>query len=56
MQSAATKVLKRQIRSLTDELAVVQQKYESEVKWRMAADKNLGTQPARSEQSGDQVK
>jgi hypothetical protein len=50
------KALERQIRSLTDELAVVQQKYESEVKWRMAADKNLGTQPARSEQSGDQVK
>jgi len=53
MQSAATKVLKRQIRSLTDELAVVQQKYESEVKWRMTADRIFGTQPARSVQSGD---
>ena len=50
------KVLKRQIHSLTDELAVVQQKYESEVKWRMAADRMFGTQPAQSVQSGDQVK
>ena len=50
------KVLKRQIHSLTDELAVVQQKYESEVEWRMAADRIFGTQPARSVQSGDQVK
>jgi hypothetical protein len=47
------KVLKRQIRSLTDELAVVQQKYESEVKWRMTADRVFGKQPARSVQSGD---
>ena len=45
------KVLKRQFHSLTDELAVVQQKYESEVKWRMTADKIFGTQPARSLQS-----
>ena len=49
------KVLKRQIHSLTDELAVVQQKYESEVKWRMTADKIFGTEPARSVQSGNQV-
>jgi membrane protein implicated in regulation of membrane protease activity len=49
------KVLKRQIHSLTDELAVVQQKYESEVKWRMAADKIFGTEPARSVHSGDQM-
>ena len=48
--------LKRQIRSLTDELAVVQQKYESEVAWRMAADRVFGKQPARPVQSGDQVK
>ena len=45
------KALKLQIRSLTDELAVVQQKYESEVEWRV-----LGKQPARLEQLGDQVK
>jgi hypothetical protein len=48
--------LKRQIRSLTDELAVVQQKYEREVAWRMAADRVFGKEPARSVQSGDQVK
>jgi len=45
--------LKRQIRSLTNELAVVQQKYESEVAWRMAADRMFGTQPARSAPPGD---
>jgi hypothetical protein len=44
-------VLKRQIHSLTDKLAVVQQKYESEVKWRITADRIFGTQPARSVQS-----
>jgi hypothetical protein len=38
--------LKRQIRSLTDELALVQQKYEKEVAWRMAADRVFGKQPA----------
>jgi hypothetical protein len=48
--------LKRQIRSLTEELAVVQQKYESEVEWRMAADKVFGKQPGQSVQLGDQVK
>jgi hypothetical protein len=50
------KALKREIRSLADELAVVQQKYESEVKWRMAADRVFGKQPVLSVQSGDQVK
>jgi hypothetical protein len=48
--------LKRQVRSLTDELAAVQKKYESEVAWRMAADKVFGKQPARSVQPGNQVK
>ena len=38
--------LKRQVRSLTDELAVVQQKYEKEVAWRMAADRVFDKQPA----------
>jgi hypothetical protein len=50
------KALKRQVRSLTDELGVVQQKYESEVAWRMAADRVLGKQPAGPVQAGDQVK
>ena len=48
--------LKRQIRSLKDELAIVQQKYESEVTWRMAADRVFGKQPARSVQSSNQGK
>jgi hypothetical protein len=39
------KALKGQIRSLTDELAVVQKKYDSEVAWRMAADSMFGKQP-----------
>ena len=46
---------KRRIRTLTDELAVVQQKYEEEVSWRRAADRVLGKQPG-SAQSRDQVK
>jgi len=50
------KALKRQIRSLTDELAGVRQKYESEVAWRMAEDRVFRNQPARSVQPGDQVK
>jgi hypothetical protein len=42
------RALKRQIRSLTDELAVVQKKYEKEVAWRMAADRVFGTQSTTS--------
>ena len=38
--------LKRQIRSLTDELAVVQQKYEGEVAWRKAADRANAVKPS----------
>ena len=49
------RVLKRQMRSLKEELAVVQKKYDSEVAWRMAADNVLGKQPARAVQPGDQV-
>jgi len=46
---------KRRIQSLTDELAVVQQKYEGEVSWRKAADRVFGKQPG-SAQSADLVK
>ena len=47
------KVLKRQIRSLTDELAVVQQKYESEVKWQIASDQDVWLTACPFVQPGD---
>jgi hypothetical protein len=36
--------LKRQLRTLADELAVVRQKYEREVKWRTTAEKVFGSE------------